>query len=379
MIIASVADFREAARRRLPRFLFEYMDGGSYGEVTLRKNAEDLAHLALRQRVLRDVSNIDLSTQLFGVKQALPVALAPVGLAGLNARRGEAQAVRAANKANIPFTLSTVSACALPEVSAAATKPFWFQLYMIRDRAFMKDLLAQAVEAQCSALVFTVDMPVPGSRYRDYHTGLAGSGGLKGAAWRVAQAMVRPEWAWDVGVMGRPHHLGNVAPVLKGNTGIEDFFAWMRNNFDPSINWRDLDFIRSEWKGPLIIKGILDPEDAREAAKLGADGIVVSNHGGRQLDGVLSSARALPPIADAVGDDLTVLADGGVRSGLDVVRMLALGAKGVLLGRAWSYALAAKGEAGVSKMLDIITAEMRVAMALTGCTDISQINRDILA
>lgn len=379
MITASVADFREAARRRLPRFLFEYMDGGSYGEVTLRKNAEDLANLALRQRVLRDVSQIDLSTTLFGAQQSLPVALAPIGLAGLNARRGEVQAVRAANKANVPFTLSTVSACPIPEVAAAAQKPFWFQLYMIRDREFMKDLLAQAVEAQCSALVFTVDMPVPGSRYRDYHTGLAGTGGLKGAAWRVAQAMVRPEWAIDVGLLGRPHHLGNVAPVLKGNTGIEDFFAWMRNNFDPSINWGDLDFIRSIWKGPLIIKGILDPEDAREAAKIGADGIVVSNHGGRQLDGVLSSARALPPIADAVGDQLTVLADGGVRSGLDVVRMLALGAKGVLLGRAWSYALAAKGEAGVSKMLAIIEAEMRVAMALTGCTAINQINRDILA
>jgi L-lactate dehydrogenase (cytochrome) len=370
MITASVADFREAARRRLPRFLFEYMDGGSYGEVTMRKNAEDLAHLALRQRVLRDVSQIDLSTTLFGAKQALPVALAPVGLAGLNARRGEVQAVRAANKADIPFTLSTVSACPLPEVAAAATKPFWFQLYMIRDREFMKDLLAQAVEAQCSALVFTVDMPVPGSRYRDYHTG---------AAWRAAQAMVRPEWAWDVGLWGRPHHLGNVAPVLQGNTGIEDFFAWMRNNFDPSINWGDLEFIRSIWKGPLIIKGILDPEDAREAAKIGADGSVVSNHGGRQLDGVLSSARALPPIADAVGDALTVLADGGVRSGLDVVRMLALGAKGVLLGRAWSYALAAKGEAGVSKMLAIIEAEMRVAMALTGCTSIDAIDRSILA
>ncbi|NBC36499.1 FMN-dependent L-lactate dehydrogenase LldD [Novosphingobium sp. FSY-8] len=379
MIIASVPDFREAARRRLPRFLFEYMDGGSYAEVTLRRNISDLEDIALRQRVLRDVSDIDLSTSLFGAHQALPVALAPVGLAGLNARRGEAQAVRAANAANVPFTLSTVSACPLPEVAAAATKPFWFQLYMIRDRAFMQDLLAQAVEAGCSALMFTVDMPVPGSRYRDYHTGLAGSGGLKGAAWRVAQAMVRPEWAWDVGVMGRPHHLGNVAPVLKGNTGIEDFFAWMRGNFDPGINWRDLDFIRSQWKGPLIIKGILDPEDAREAAKAGADGIVVSNHGGRQLDGVLSSARALPPIAEAVGDDLTVLADGGIRSGLDVVRMLALGAKGVLLGRAWSYALAARGQAGVAHMLRLIEAEMRVAMALTGCTRIDQINRSILA
>jgi len=379
MIIASVADFREAARRRLPRFLFEYMDGGSYGEVTMRRNAEDLANLALRQRVLRDVSTIDLSTELFGTRQALPVALAPVGLAGLNARRGECQAVRAANRAGVPFTLSTVSACPIDEVARAATAPFWFQLYMIRDRAFMRDLLAQARAAGCNALVFTVDMPVPGSRYRDYHSGLTGTSGWKGAAWRAAQAMVRPDWAWDVGLHGRPHHLGNVAPVLKGDSGIEDFMAWMRNNFDPAISWRDLDFIRAEWDGPLIIKGILDPEDAREAARLGADGIVVSNHGGRQLDGVLSSARALPPIVDAVGDALTVLADGGVRSGLDVVRMLALGARGVLLGRAWAYALAARGEAGVTRMLAIIEAEMRVAMALTGCTTIEAITRECLA
>ncbi|HEX7873185.1 MAG TPA: FMN-dependent L-lactate dehydrogenase LldD [Sphingobium sp.] len=379
MIIASVTDFREAARRRLPRFLFEYMDGGSYAEVTLRRNVEELSALALRQRVLRDVSDIDLSTELFGQKLALPVGLAPIGLAGLNARRGECQAVRAAEKAGIPFTLSTVSACPLGEVAEAATKPFWFQLYMIRDRAFMKDLLAQAVAANCSALVFTVDMPVPGSRYRDYHTGLAGSGGMKGALWRLGQAMLRPEWAWDVGLNGRPHALGNVAPVLKGRTGIEDFFAWMRNNFDPSISWRDLDFIRSEWKGPLIIKGLLDPEDAKEAAALGADGIVVSNHGGRQLDGVLSTAKALPPIVEAVGDRLTVLADGGVRSGLDVVRMLALGAKGVLLGRAWAYALAAQGEAGVTKVIQIIEAEMRVAMALTGTRSIAEINQTILA
>ncbi len=379
MIIANIADFREAARRRLPRFLFEYMDGGSYAEVTLRKNGEELSEIALRQRVLRDVSELDLSTELFGQKLALPVALAPIGLAGLNARRGECQTVRAAEAAGIPFTLSTVSACSLGEVAAAASKPFWFQLYMIRDRAFMRDLLAQAREAQCSALVFTVDMPVPGSRYRDYRTGLAGSPGLKGAAWRFAQAAAKPGWAWDVGLWGRPHALGNVAPVLKGRSGIEDFFAWMRENFDPSIHWRDLEFIRSEWKGPLILKGMLDPEDAKEAAELGADGIVVSNHGGRQLDGVLSTAKALPPIAEAVGDRLTVLADGGVRSGLDVVRMLALGAKGVLLGRAWSYALAAGGEAGVTKMLRLIEAEMRVAMSLTGVRQISDINKKILA
>ena len=378
MTPASVGDFREAARRRLPRFLFEYIDGGSYAEVTLRNNVEELAAIALRQRVLRDVSKLDLSTELFGQQLALPVALAPIGLAGLNARRGECQAVRAANAAGIPFTLSTVSACDIGEVARAARAPFWFQLYMIRDRAFMRDLLAQAASAGCSALVFTVDMPVPGSRYRDYRTGLAGAPGLAGAARRALQATVRPRWAWDVGVRGRPHALGNVAPVLGGKTGIEDFFAWMRANFDPSICWRDLDFLRAEWKGPLIIKGLLDPEDAREAAELGADGIVVSNHGGRQLDGVLSSARALPPIADAVGDRLTILADGGVRSGLDVVRMLALGAKGVLLGRAWAYALAAGGEAGVTRMLQLIETEMRVAMALTGTRRIKDINEDIL-
>ncbi len=379
MIAASVLDYRELARRRLPHFLFEYMDGGSYSEVTLRRNMDDLADVALRQRVLRDVSAIDVSTALFGQDMALPVALAPIGLAGLNARRGEVQAVRAANAKGVPFTLSTVSACSLGEVEKGADKPFWFQLYMIRDREFMRDLLAQAKAARCSALVFTVDMPVPGTRYRDYHSGLAGAPGLKGAVRRTCQGALRPDWAWDVGIMGRPHALGNVAPVLGKNSGIEDFFAWMRTNFDPSINWRDLDFIRSEWGGPLIIKGLLDPDDAREAAELGADGIVVSNHGGRQLDGVLSTARALPPIAAAVGDRLTVLADGGVRSGLDVVRMLALGAKGVLLGRAWAYALGAAGEAGVIHMLTLIEAEMRVAMALTGCTKLTDIGPDILA
>lgn len=379
MIVADIADFREAARRRLPRFLFEYMDGGSYAEVTLRRNVEDLSAVALRQRVLRDVADLDLSTELFGQRQALPVALAPIGLAGLNARRGECQAVRAAEAARIPFTLSTVSSCSLDEVRAAARRPFWFQLYMIRDRGFMRDLLAQAAEAGCSALVFTVDMPVPGSRYRDVRSGLAGAPGLRGAARRTWQGALRPGWAWDVGLHGRPHALGNVAPVLKGRTGIEDFFAWMRDNFDPSIGWRDLEFLRAEWNGPLILKGILDPEDAREAAALGADGIVVSNHGGRQLDGVPSTAQALPPIAEAVGDRLTVLADGGVRSGLDVVRMLALGARGVLLGRAWAYALAAGGEAGVARMLKLIEAEMCVAMTLTGVKDIAGIDRTILA
>jgi L-lactate dehydrogenase (cytochrome) len=378
MIAASITDYRELARRRLPRFLFEYIDGGSYAEVTLGRNTFDLSNIALRQRILRDVSHIDVSARLFDQTLSLPVALAPVGLAGMNARRGECQAVRAANTAGVPFTLSTVSACSIEEVAAASSAPFWFQLYMIRDRSFMRDLMARAVAAGCTALVFTVDMPVPGSRYRDYHSGLAGAPGLAGALRRTWQGALHPGWAWDVGINGRPHSLGNVAPVLSEKSGIEDFFAWMRGNFDPSVCWDDLAFIRSEWKGPLIIKGILDPEDAVRAAELRADGIVVSNHGGRQLDGVPSTAHALPPIADKVGDSLTVLADGGIRSGLDVVRMLALGAKGVLLGRAWAYALAARGEAGITHMLQLIEAEMRVAMALTGVTTIGEINRQIL-
>jgi L-lactate dehydrogenase (cytochrome) len=378
MKAASALDYRELARRRLPPFLFEYIDGGSYAEVTLRRNVADLEQIALRQRVLNDVSHLDLSTTLFGHQQSLPVALAPIGLAGMNARRGETQAVRAANAANVPFCLSTVSVCPIAEVAQASSQPFWFQLYMIRDRGFMRELLAQAKEAKCSTLVFTVDMPVPGSRYRDYHSGLAGAPGMLGDMRRWFQGATHPDWAWDVGINGRPHQLGNVAPVLGANTGLEDFFAWMRNNFDPSVTWRDLDFIRESWDGALIIKGILDETDARAAADLGADGIVVSNHGGRQLDGVPSTARALPPIADAVGDRLTVLADGGVRSGLDVVRMLALGAKGVLLGRAWVYALAGGGQAGVAHMLRLVEAEMRVAMALTGCTRIEDITREAL-
>ncbi|GGL34994.1 FMN-dependent L-lactate dehydrogenase LldD [Caulobacter rhizosphaerae] len=376
MIVSSTTDFREAARRKLPRFLFDYIDGGAYAERTLFRNVSDLADLSLRQRVLKDVSKVDPSTTLFGVKQALPVALAPVGLTGMYARRGECQAAKAAAAKGVPFCLSTVSVCDLKEVSQASSAPIWFQLYVLRDRAFMRDLLARAADAGATTLVFTVDMPVPGARYRDAHSGMSGP---NAAARRLAQAMFKPQWAWDVGVMGRPHTLGNVAPVLGANSGLEDFMGWLGANFDPSIQWKDLDWIRDQWKGPLVIKGVLDPEDAKAAADIGADGIVVSNHGGRQLDGVLSSARALPAIAEAVGDRLSVLADSGVRSGLDVVRMLALGAKGVLLGRAFVYALAARGGPGVTQLLDLIEKEMRVAMALTGINTIDQIDRSILA
>lgn len=376
---ASISDYRALAKRRLPRFLFEYMDGGSYDEVTLRRNQEDLREIALRQRVLRDVSQLDLSTTLLGQKSTLPVALAPIGLAGMLARRGEVQAAKAARDHGVPYTLSTVSGCSLEEVTRAVPEPIWFQLYMIRDRGFMRDLIARAQAARCSALLFTVDMPVAGSRYRDYRSGLAGAGGPAGTLRRVGQAMLRPAWSWDVGVMGRPHQLGNVAPVLGRSSGLNDFFGWLGKNFDPSVTWKDLEWVRSEWKGPLVIKGILDNGDAREAVRAGAEGIVVSNHGGRQLDGVLSAARALPEIAQAVGGQTTILADGGVRSGLDVVRMLALGANGVLIGRAWAYALAARGEAGVAHVLRLIEAEMRVAMALTGVTRLADITPDILA
>ncbi len=373
--IASTLDFQRAAKARLPRFLFEYADGGAYAEQTLRRNTADLGDIALRQRVLQDVATIDLSTTLFGREMPLPVALAPIGIGGMYRRRGETQAARAANARGLPFTLSTVGLCGIDEVRRATDGPLWFQLYVLRDRGFMRDLIANARAAGAEALVFTVDMPVPGARYRDAHSGMSGP---HAPLRRLLQAMGRPGWAWDVGLRGRPHRLGNLEPVLGKASGMNDYMGWLGANFDPSIQWRDLDWIRAAWDGPLIIKGILDPDDARAAADVGADGIVVSNHGGRQLDGVLSTARALPAIADAVGNRLTVLADSGVRSGLDVVRMLALGAHGVLLGRAWLYALAARGEAGVAQLLDLIEKEMRVAMTLTGVNTIAKIDRSIL-
>jgi len=375
---ANVGDYRALAKARLPHFLFEYLDGGSYDELTLRRNVEDLQNVVLKQRVLRDVSEINLSTEMFGRRWAMPVGLAPVGLSGMYARRGETQAARAAAAANIPLTLSTVSVCTIEELARATDRPFWFQLYVVRDRGFMRELIARAREAQCEALLFTVDLPTPGSRYRDVRSGLTGSSGTGAKVRRLGQLLARPQWLWDVGLHGRPHSMGNLAKVVAPGSGLNDFGTWIARNFDPSMNWKDLDWIRSEWTGPLILKGILDPDDARQAVASGADGIVVSNHGGRQLDGVLSSARALPAIAEAVAGRIPIFADGGIRSGLDVVRMLALGANFVLIGRAWMYAMAAQGGAGVAHVLKLIEAEMRVAMALTGCTSIADIDRQII-
>jgi len=376
MIISSALDYRAAARRRLPPFLFHYIDGGAYDEATLRRNVDDLRSIALRQRVLGEVGTVDLSTELFGEKLDLPVALAPVGLTGMYARRGEVQAARAAASRGVPLTLSTVSVCPIEEVQRAVSRPIWFQLYVLKDREFMRNVLDRAWAAGVRTLVFTVDMPVPGARYRDAHSGMSGP---HASLRRVWQAVCHPRWSWDVGVMGRPHDLGNVSAYLGHRIGLEDYIGWLGKNFDPAIGWRDLEWIRESWKGSMVLKGILDPADAKEAVRFGADGIVVSNHGGRQLDGVLSSARALPAIADAVKGELKILADSGVRSGLDVVRMLALGADGVLLGRAFVYALAAAGERGVAHLLDLIAGEMRVAMTLTGAKSVAGITRDSLA
>jgi len=367
---ANVGDYRALAKARLPHFLFEYLDGGSYDEITLHRNVEDLQKIALRQRVLRDVSRIDLSTELFGKRWAMPVGLGPVGLAGIYARRGEVQVARVAAAANVPFALSTVSGCSLCEVAASGHVP-WYQLYFVKDRGFVADLIQRAKAAGCGALVLTVDLAVPGSRYRDSRT--AGGGPR-----RMAQLVSRPQWLWDVAVHGRPLSLGNLEAIVGKGAPLSDFQSWIAANFDPSVSWADVQWVRNQWVGPLIIKGILDAEDALQATAARADAIVVSNHGGRQLDGVVSTARALPRIVEAVGGQMPVLVDGGVRSGLDVVRMLALGADFVLLGRAWAYALAGAGGAGVAHMLKLIDAEMRVAMALTGTTRIAELNGDVI-
>jgi len=374
---ACVADYRELARRRLPRVLFDYIDGGSYAEQTMAANTGDLEALALRQRVLVDVSRLAMQTTLFGQDLSMPVVLAPVGLGGMYARRGETQAARAAKAAGVAFALSTVGVCAIDEVAKAAAPP-WFQLYMVRDRGFMADVLARAQDAGAPVLLFTVDLPMPGARYRDTRNGMIATT----AGQRLRQALdglSHPAWLWDVQLNGRPLTLGNVAGASADLNTISDFWMWIGRNFDPSVSWKDIEWVRAHWKGPIVLKGVLDVADAREAVRAGVEGVVVSNHGGRQLDGVASSIAALPAIAEAAGDDLTVLMDGGVRSGLDVLKALARGAKGVLIGRAWAWSLGARGEAGVAHMLQILRGELRMAMALTGCTDVKAAGRELLA
>jgi len=375
MIISSSADYRAAAQQFLPPFLFHYIDGGAYAEQTLRRNVDDFAAVALRQRVLKDMSQLDTSIELFGEKLSIPVALSPVGLTGMYRRRGEVQAARAADRHGIPFTMSSVSVCPIEEVAPQIQRPMWFQLYVLKDRGFMQNALERAQAAGCTTLVFTVDMPVPGARYRDAHSGMSGPNAALRRYW---QAMTHPRWAVDVGLLGRPHDLGNISAYRGSPTGLADYMGYLGANFDPSISWKDLEWIRAFWKGPMVIKGILDPEDAKDAVRFGADGIIVSNHGGRQLDGVLSSARALPAIADAVKGQIKILADSGIRNGLDVVRALALGADCAMIGRAYIYALAAAGEAGVKHLLELLEKEMRVAMTLTSVAKVADISADLL-
>lgn len=375
MIISASTDYRKAAEKTLPPFLFHYIDGGAYAEHTLKRNVSDLSEIELKQLVLRDMSNISTETQLWDDTLSMPVVLAPVGLTGMYAKRGEVQAAKAAAKRGIPFTMSSVSICPIEEVTPQIDRPMWFQLYVLKDRGFMKNVLERAKANGVKTLVFTVDLPTPGARYRDAHSGMSGpNANLR----RMIQAFTHPTWAWNVGVQGKPHDLGNISKYFGSPIGLEDYIGWLTKNFDQSISWKDLEWIREFWDGPLIIKGILDPDDARDAVKFGADGIVVSNHGGRQLDGVLSSARALPPIADAVKDDLKILVDSGIRTGLDVVRMIALGADSVMIGRAYAYALAAGGQDAVENLLTLFEKEMRVAMTLTGANTIKDITSKIL-
>ena len=370
MIVSSPDDYRAAAQRRLPRFLFDYIDGGANAEETLRRNISDMKAIELRQRVLKGTAEIDLSTSLFGERLALPLALAPVGLTGMYARRGEVQAAKAAESAGIAYSLSTVSVCPIEEVVPASDRPIWFQLYVLKDRAFMKSALERALAAGVKTLVFTVDMPVPGSRYRDAHSGMSGS---NANIRRMLQAITHPHWAISVGLGGRPHDLGNISAYRRQRTKLVDYMGWLAENFDPDISWKDLEWIRDFWPGNLIIKGILDPDDVEDAIRLGADGLVVSNHGGRQLDGVSSSIRVLSDIVGAADKRTKVLVDSGFRSGLDVVRALCLGADAVMLGRSYIYALAAGGQTAVENLLDLYAKEMRVAMTLMGAQSVTDL------
>lgn len=371
-MLATFEDYRRVARKRLPRFLFDYADGGSYAERTLAANTADFADIRLRQRVLNDVSKLDTATTLFGTKYSMPVVLAPVGMGGLYGRRGETTVAHAAKSVVVPFCLSTLSICSVEEV--AKVRPPWFQLYALKDRGFMRELIQGAKAAGSPVLVFSVGLPTPGVRYRDVRSGLFCGAGLR----QMWDAAAHPGWVWNVWLNGGPHRFANVASAVGKRAGLGDFWVWVKKNFDPTLTWRDLEWIRKEWSGPILIKGILDADDARQAADAGVDGVVVSNHGGRQLDDAPSAIRALPAIIDAVGDRTTVLMDGGVRSGLDVLKALSLGARACLIGRPWVFALAARGRPGLSSMLTTMRAELQTAMALTGCANVTEASRDLL-
>ena len=377
LVAATSLDFRARAERRLPRFLFDYIDGGANDEVTLAANSTDFGRIRLRQHVLRDVSHIDTTARLASEQVSMPMALAPIGLAGMMSRRGEAQAVRIANDAGIPFTLSTVGICSLSEVKDASNKPFWFQLYMMRDREAVKSLLQRALAVGCTTLVFTVDLPVTGMRHRDTRNGMLTSS-LAGKVGKLRQLVIRPGWLADVAIGGKPHTFGSLAALVPDAPNLNAFRAWIDAQFDPSVTWSDIEWLRSMWPGKLLIKGILEVDDALAAVAIGADGVIVSNHGGRQLDSVASTISKLPAIATAVGGKVEVLVDGGVRSGVDVFKAIALGANGVLIGRPWIWALAGGGPSGLADLLATFRREFEVSMALTGVTRVSDIGPELI-
>jgi L-lactate dehydrogenase (cytochrome) len=374
--ITCIEDLRQLHKRRVPKAFFDYADRGSYSEDTLRANSEDLRQIKFRQRVLVDVSKRDLSTTILGEPAAMPVILAPVGLLGMQHGDGEIYACRAAQAAGIPFTQSTMSICSIEDIAAAVDKPFWFQLYVMKDRGFIKSLIERAIAAKCSALVLTVDLQVIGQRHQDIKNGMT----------------VPPEWSlsklldfaskpsWVAGVLrGKRRSFGNIVGHVKGTEDLTKLSEWTASQFDTSLNWKDIDWIRSIWPGKLILKGILDVEDAELAAKTGAQAIVVSNHGGRQLDGAPSSIEVLPEIVDTVGSQMEIMFDGGIRTGMDVVRALALGAKSCMIGRAYAYGLGAGGQEGVAKALDILAKEMLTTMGLCGVNTIAEIDDNLLA
>jgi len=371
-----IEDLREAASRRVPRAFFDYAEAGSYAEQTLRANRADLERIKLRQRILVDVAERDLTTTILGEPAALPLALAPIGMCGMQHGDGEILACRAAQAAGIPFTLSTMSICSIEDVAGAVDKPFWFQLYVMKDRGFVRSLIERAAAAKCSALVLTVDLQILGQRHRDIKNGLSVPPELR--IKNILDIATKPAWALSV-LRGKRRTFGNLAGYVRGMEDVRHLARWTAEQFDPTMNWKDVEWIAGQWGGKLILKGILDVEDARIAAQTGAAALVVSNHGGRQLDGAPSSISALPPIADAVGSSMEVLFDGGVRSGQDIMRALALGARACLSGRAFIYGLGADGQAGVARAIEIMRNELSVTMALTGTRRIADIDRRVVA
>ncbi|OZI34516.1 alpha-hydroxy-acid oxidizing enzyme [Bordetella genomosp. 10] len=373
--IATVEDMRRVARRRVPRMFYDYADSGSWTESTYRANEEDLQKIRFRQRVARNMENRNLATTMVGQPAAIPLALAPTGLTGMQHADGEILAAQAAEAFGVPFTLSTMSICSIEDVAAHTTAPFWFQLYVMRDRDFIERLIDRAKAAKCSALVLTLDLQILGQRHKDLRNGLSAPPRM--TLGNLVNLATKPAWCWNM-LRTQRRTFRNIAGHAKGVTDLSSLGAWTAEQFDPTLSWDDVEWIKKRWGGKLILKGILDPDDARHAVDTGADALIVSNHGGRQLDGAVSSVAMLPQVVDAVGKDIEVWMDGGIRSGQDILRAVALGARGVMIGRPFLYGLGAGGREGVTKVLEILARELDITMALCGYRDIHQIGRDVL-